>query len=155
MSMMFPLQMAEYRLSIYGRKQSEWDQLASWIVNNDLYSDNVFWLIQVTLSSNPYHCSLLLFSLVRRVSLVRRGQCYLIYVRSLFLGFIHYFPASSIIQYLQEDGDCNIISEYSWQHLSSTFWGYCWSRVTSSVAHFLKTGMCSKPSSSVADYRIV
>ena len=34
-------QMAEYRISIYGRKQSEWDQLASWIVNNDLYSENV------------------------------------------------------------------------------------------------------------------
>ncbi|KAL5149862.1 AMP deaminase [Glycine soja] len=38
--------MAEYRISIYGRKQSEWDQLASWIVNNDLYSENVVWLIQ-------------------------------------------------------------------------------------------------------------
>ncbi|OMO97581.1 hypothetical protein COLO4_14507 [Corchorus olitorius] len=35
------LQMAEYRISIYGRKQSEWDQLASWIVNNDLYSENI------------------------------------------------------------------------------------------------------------------
>lgn len=41
------LQMAEYRISIYGRKMSEWDQLASWIVNNDLYSENVVWLIQV------------------------------------------------------------------------------------------------------------
>jgi adenosine deaminase len=41
-------QMAEYRISIYGRKQSEWDQLASWIVNNDLYSDNVVWLIQAS-----------------------------------------------------------------------------------------------------------
>lgn len=41
-------QMAEYRISIYGRKQSEWDQLASWIVNNDLSSDNVVWLIQVS-----------------------------------------------------------------------------------------------------------
>lgn len=43
-----PLQMAEYRVSIYGRKQSEWDQLASWVVNNDLYSENVVWLIQVS-----------------------------------------------------------------------------------------------------------
>ncbi|KAI3811845.1 hypothetical protein L1987_21577 [Smallanthus sonchifolius] len=34
-------QMAEYRISIYGRKQSEWDNLASWIVNNELYSENV------------------------------------------------------------------------------------------------------------------
>lgn len=39
--------MAEYRISIYGRKQSEWDQMASWIVNNELYSENVVWLIQV------------------------------------------------------------------------------------------------------------
>lgn len=42
------LQMAEYRISIYGRKQSEWDQLASWFVNNEIYSDNAVWLIQVT-----------------------------------------------------------------------------------------------------------
>lgn len=40
-------QMAEYRISIYGRKMSEWDQMASWIVNNELYSENVVWLIQV------------------------------------------------------------------------------------------------------------
>ncbi|KAK7288471.1 hypothetical protein RIF29_01931 [Crotalaria pallida] len=40
-------QMAEYRISIYGRKQSEWDQLASWIVNNELYRENVVWLIQL------------------------------------------------------------------------------------------------------------
>lgn len=43
----FLMQMAEYRISIYGRKESEWDQLASWIVNNELYSENVVWLIQV------------------------------------------------------------------------------------------------------------
>ncbi|KAK6943472.1 AMP deaminase [Dillenia turbinata] len=40
------IQMAEYRISIYGRKQSLWDQLASWIVNNELYSENVVLLIQ-------------------------------------------------------------------------------------------------------------
>ncbi|GFP93811.1 amp deaminase [Phtheirospermum japonicum] len=38
--------MAEYRISIYGIKMSEWDQLSSWIVNNDLYNENVVWLIQ-------------------------------------------------------------------------------------------------------------
>ncbi|KAL3536537.1 hypothetical protein ACH5RR_004998 [Cinchona calisaya] len=47
-------QMAEYRVSIYGRKQSEWDQLASWIVNNDLYSENVVWLIQLPRLYNIY-----------------------------------------------------------------------------------------------------
>ncbi|KAH9709332.1 AMP deaminase [Citrus sinensis] len=40
-------QMAEYRVSIYGRKQSEWDQLASWFINNEIYSENAIWLIQV------------------------------------------------------------------------------------------------------------
>ncbi|KAL8514615.1 hypothetical protein ACS0TY_013629 [Phlomoides rotata] len=39
--------MAGNRISIYGRNLSEWDQLASWIVNNDLYIENVVWLIQV------------------------------------------------------------------------------------------------------------
>ncbi|KAI9116211.1 hypothetical protein K1719_013141 [Acacia pycnantha] len=47
-------QMAEYRISVYGRKQSEWDQLASWIVNNDLYSENVVWLIQLPRLYNVY-----------------------------------------------------------------------------------------------------
>ncbi|CAL9236005.1 unnamed protein product [Arabidopsis halleri] len=47
-------QMAEYRISIYGRKMSEWDQLASWIVNNDLYSENVVWLIQLPRLYNIY-----------------------------------------------------------------------------------------------------
>ncbi|WJX43024.1 AMP deaminase [Trifolium repens] len=47
-------QMAEYRVSIYGRKQSEWDQLASWIVNNELYSENVVWLIQLPRLYNIY-----------------------------------------------------------------------------------------------------
>ncbi|KAH9310169.1 hypothetical protein KI387_038080, partial [Taxus chinensis] len=47
-------QMAEYRISVYGRKQSEWDQMASWIVNNDLYSENVVWLIQLPRLYNVY-----------------------------------------------------------------------------------------------------
>ncbi|KAK4796450.1 hypothetical protein SAY86_028776 [Trapa natans] len=47
-------QMAEYRISIYGRKMSEWDQLASWIVNNELYSENVVWLIQLPRLYNVY-----------------------------------------------------------------------------------------------------
>lgn len=40
-------QMAEYRLSIYGRNVKEWDKLASWVVDNDLFSDNVVWIIQI------------------------------------------------------------------------------------------------------------
>ncbi|KAF3431395.1 hypothetical protein FNV43_RR26126 [Rhamnella rubrinervis] len=47
-------QMAEYRISIYGRKQSEWDQLASWFVNNAIYSENAVWLIQLPRLYNIY-----------------------------------------------------------------------------------------------------
>ncbi|CAI9092743.1 OLC1v1028068C1 [Oldenlandia corymbosa var. corymbosa] len=47
-------QLAEYRISIYGRKQSEWDQLASWFVNNGIYSDNAVWLIQLPRLYNVY-----------------------------------------------------------------------------------------------------
>ncbi|XP_065860899.1 probable AMP deaminase [Euphorbia lathyris] len=47
-------QMAEYRISIYGRKQSEWDQLASWFINNSIYSDNAVWLIQLPRLYNVY-----------------------------------------------------------------------------------------------------
>lgn len=46
--------MAEYRVSIYGRKQSEWDQLASWFVNNAIYSENAVWLIQVIHNANDF-----------------------------------------------------------------------------------------------------
>ncbi|CAD6272419.1 unnamed protein product [Miscanthus lutarioriparius] len=47
-------QLAEYRISIYGRKQSEWDQLASWIVNNELHNENVVWLVQIPRLYNVY-----------------------------------------------------------------------------------------------------
>ncbi|KAI3467409.1 hypothetical protein Pfo_024072 [Paulownia fortunei] len=47
-------QLAEYRISIYGRKQSEWDQLASWFVNNGIYSENAVWLIQLPRLYNVY-----------------------------------------------------------------------------------------------------
>ncbi|XP_021946617.1 AMP deaminase 2 isoform X10 [Folsomia candida] len=40
-------QNAELRLSIYGRSRDEWDKLAKWAITNNLYSDNVRWLIQV------------------------------------------------------------------------------------------------------------
>ncbi|XP_069115029.1 AMP deaminase 2-like isoform X1 [Argopecten irradians] len=40
-------QNAEYRLSIYGRSRDEWDKLAKWAVEHNVYSDNVRWLIQV------------------------------------------------------------------------------------------------------------
>ncbi len=40
-------QNCELRLSIYGRSTDEWDKLAEWAINNNVYSDNVRWLIQV------------------------------------------------------------------------------------------------------------
>jgi AMP deaminase len=40
-------QLAEYRLSIYGRRAIEWDVLAAWVVDNDLFSKEVAWMIQI------------------------------------------------------------------------------------------------------------
>lgn len=59
-------QMAEYRISIYGRykglscfanfrSMDEWDKLASWIVDNKLFSHNVRWLVQIPRLYNVYH----------------------------------------------------------------------------------------------------
>ncbi|KAF9583352.1 AMP deaminase [Lunasporangiospora selenospora] len=47
-------QMVEYRISIYGRSEDEWDKLANWVVDNRLFSPNVRWLIQVPRLYNVY-----------------------------------------------------------------------------------------------------
>jgi len=40
-------QYAEYRLSIYGRDPKEWDVLANWVMDFDLFSSNMRWMIQL------------------------------------------------------------------------------------------------------------
>ncbi|XP_055684611.1 AMP deaminase 2 isoform X4 [Lutzomyia longipalpis] len=40
-------QNAELRLSIYGKSRDEWDKLAKWAINSNVYSDNIRWLIQI------------------------------------------------------------------------------------------------------------
>eukprot|EP01084_Bolivina_argentea_P036373 67307_1 len=40
-------QFCEYRLSIYGKKKTEWDIVSNWICNNNLNSTQVRWLIQI------------------------------------------------------------------------------------------------------------
>lgn len=40
-------QKAELRLSIYGRRGSEWEELAKWAVSHSVYSPNVRWIIQL------------------------------------------------------------------------------------------------------------
>ncbi|KAK6350970.1 AMP deaminase, variant 2 [Orbilia javanica] len=47
-------QMMEYRISIYGRSEDEWDKLAAWVVDNKLFSHNVRWLIQIPRLYNIY-----------------------------------------------------------------------------------------------------
>ena len=47
-------QMAEYRISIYGRRLAEWDTLASWVLNHRVFSENVVWLIQIPRLYNVY-----------------------------------------------------------------------------------------------------
>ena len=48
------VQFAEYRLSIYGGKMSEWSDLASWVFDNRLASTNVRWMIQIPRIYNVY-----------------------------------------------------------------------------------------------------
>ncbi|EED15958.1 AMP deaminase Amd1, putative [Talaromyces stipitatus ATCC 10500] len=50
-------QMAEWRISIYGRSVDEWDRLAAWVVDNKLFSPNVRWLIQVPRLYDVYKAS--------------------------------------------------------------------------------------------------
>ncbi|RCH82602.1 AMP deaminase, partial [Rhizopus stolonifer] len=50
-------QMAEYRVSVYGRSLDEWDKLAKWVVHNKLFSPNVRWLVQVPRLYNVYKAS--------------------------------------------------------------------------------------------------
>lgn len=55
-------QMAEYRLSIYGRDAGEWKDLARWAVGHSLYSDNVRWIIQIPRLYHLYRSSQLLMN---------------------------------------------------------------------------------------------
>lgn len=55
-------QMAEYRISIYGRSEDEWDKLAAWVVDNKLFSHNVRWLIQIPRLYDIYKSTNLLSS---------------------------------------------------------------------------------------------
>ncbi|KUI57247.1 AMP deaminase [Cytospora mali] len=50
-------QMAEWRISIYGRSKDEWDNLAAWVVDNKLFSHNVRWLIQIPRLYDVYKAS--------------------------------------------------------------------------------------------------
>ena len=40
-------QQSEPRLSVYGRKATEWDTLAEWAITHDVYSPNVMFIIQI------------------------------------------------------------------------------------------------------------
>lgn len=40
-------QCTEWRISIYGRNSNEWNKLSHWVIDNELYSDNNRWLIQI------------------------------------------------------------------------------------------------------------
>ncbi|KAI5808174.1 hypothetical protein DFH27DRAFT_590182 [Peziza echinospora] len=65
-------QMAEYRISIYGRSADEWDKLASWVVDNKLYSHNVRWLIQIPRLYDVYKASGLIQSFEEVISNIFR-----------------------------------------------------------------------------------
>mmetsp|Transcript_10572 Transcript_10572/g.39371 ORF Transcript_10572/g.39371 Transcript_10572/m.39371 type:complete len:924 (-) Transcript_10572:840-3611(-) len=39
--------MSEPRVSVYGRDREEWSNLADWVVDHDMFSNNVRWMIQI------------------------------------------------------------------------------------------------------------
>ncbi|KAG6036666.1 hypothetical protein E4U41_005564 [Claviceps citrina] len=53
-------QMVEWRISIYGKSIDEWDKLASWVVDNKLFSHNVRWLVQIPRLYDVYKASSLM-----------------------------------------------------------------------------------------------
>eukprot|EP00300_Choanocystis_sp_HF-7_P035577 c495_g1_i2.p1 GENE.c495_g1_i2~~c495_g1_i2.p1 ORF type:complete len:670 (+),score=150.89 c495_g1_i2:23-2011(+) len=40
-------QMAEYRVSVYGRSMNEWEKLSKWVVDNEIFSTHTRWMIQI------------------------------------------------------------------------------------------------------------
>jgi AMP deaminase len=47
-------QLAEWRVSVYGKAMEEWDKLAAWVLDNNLISSNIRWLIQIPRLYNAY-----------------------------------------------------------------------------------------------------
>lgn len=54
---------AEYRISIYGRKPTEWSKAGKWFIASGVKSESVRWLIQVPRLLYVLHCLLTSFLL--------------------------------------------------------------------------------------------
>lgn len=77
-------QMAEYRISIYGRSPDEWDKLSNWICDNQIFSNTVRWVIQLPRLYNVYKAS----------GLISSFEGFLRSTYFHFMSFINrYFPA--------------------------------------------------------------
>jgi AMP deaminase len=50
-------QFAEYRVSIYGTSKDEWNALADWVVDNNLFHYNVRWMVQIPRLYRVYKAS--------------------------------------------------------------------------------------------------
>ena len=48
-------QNSEYRLTLFGVERDEWDRLAAWVVDHQLYSPNNRWIVQVPRLYGLYH----------------------------------------------------------------------------------------------------
>jgi AMP deaminase len=79
-------QMAEYRVSVYGRSLDEWDKLAKWVVNNKLFSPNVRWLVQVPRLYNIYKATGLVqnFGDIIKSNIMKERSC-CCFIHSSFL----------------------------------------------------------------------
>jgi len=75
--------MVEYRLSIYGRNRDEWSKLAAWVVDNNLFSYNVRWIIQIPRLYDAYKESGSLLSFEEMIISTARLHCL------LFIYYVH------------------------------------------------------------------
>lgn len=79
-------QMAELRLSIYGKSEDEWDKLARWAISYDVYSDNVRWLIQIPRIYDIYRLNKLVPNFQQMLT-----NIFLPLFEVIFLNKLHHF----------------------------------------------------------------
>lgn len=72
-------QCAEWRISIYGRSPDEWNKLSHWLIDNELYSDNARWLIQIPRLYSVY-----------RENNTPNMKCFLDFIRSKYSNNFRY-----------------------------------------------------------------
>ncbi len=73
---------AEYRLSIYGRKPSEWKDLAEWLYDHKvMYSEHNRWMIQIPR----------VFDVFKKLDNLKNFEKFLASKKSIVFNYFRYF----------------------------------------------------------------